>query len=105
MADRLSMDSSAALAAGMSYGQYKVLHPHTDCEAPKPKRKRKRKRKLRRDAPMIKCEVCGLIFESHHGRKYCSEACSYQKLLERYAEKYRRNKERKKAEQQNHEGA
>ena len=99
MADRLSMDSSAALAAGMSYGQWKVLHPHTEYEEHGHKHRRKRV------APMIKCEVCGVIFESHYGRQYCSEACSYQKLLERYAEKYRRNKERKKAEQQNHEGA
>lgn len=101
MADRLSMDSSAALAAGMSYGQWKVLHPHTDYEEPGHKRKRKPKRV----APMIKCEVCGAMFESHYGRKYCSEACTYQKKLEYLAKKYLRRKERKKLEQQDQEGA
>lgn len=88
MADRLSMDSSAALAAGMSYGQYKALHPHTEFEAPA--------RKPRRVVPMIECDVCGVIFRSRHGKKCCSEECSYEKIARRAAEKYRRDVERKK---------
>ena len=78
MSDKLSQDASAALAAGMSYGYYKALHPHTEY-AP-----------ARREptGKIIPCAMCGKPFGSIHNRKYCSVECSSEKnaiaVLERY---------------------
>lgn len=74
MADKLSMDATAALAAGVSYGKYMALRQQT----PLPK------------APVILepekyefvmgeervCPVCGIVFPANHPRrKYCSRKC------------------------------
>lgn len=78
MADKLSMDSSAALAAGMSYGQWKALHPHTSGTAHKRKKKEQ-----------IICAFCGKPFDVGHGRKYCSFDCYSQKNAIAARERYK----------------
>lgn len=68
MADNLSIDSSAALAAGMSYGQYmaakydkKPFQPLSPIQIPD---------------GMKQCPICGNIFKRSSCRKYCTPACS-----------------------------
>lgn len=69
--DRLSRDACAALDAGMSYGQYKALHPHTPDEEEQPK-----------PAPVPKglvektCPWCGVVFGTKKNNQiYCSVRC------------------------------
>lgn len=75
----LSRDACAALEAGMSYGQYKAMHPHTgtseaeeDTQAAKqPEAKWKQ----------VKCKQCGKEFWRPSGRNnkvYCSEKCRWE---------------------------
>ena len=61
------MDSTAANNAGMSYGKWKILHPHTEDE----------------NGQMVKrCRICGAILPSKrgchggHNIAFCSYECS-----------------------------
>lgn len=93
--DNLTMDVLAAGRAGMSYGNWKALHPKTkrdtdpvqvivdksqDYETPK----------------LVKCIVCGKEFESSRAhRTLCSEECRNVRDIQHkyaYAEKYRERK-------------
>lgn len=81
--DRLTRDSIAAEQAGMSYGQYKALHPHTPDEdetPPKPKPKT--------DAGRYEytCTVCGKTFYTNTKKtvKYCGYDCSKEAARLRY---------------------
>lgn len=64
--DRLTRDSTAAIAAGMSYGKWKALHPHTEYG----------------DGNKVKlCKICGGIISRSKGRGghnvlYCSYECA-----------------------------
>lgn len=73
--DRLTRDAIAAEQAGMSYGKYKALHPHTpdegeeDQEPPRPK--------VDPDKYERVCETCGKTFylTTKVRQKYCSDYC------------------------------
>lgn len=81
--DRLTMDSTAALKAGMSYGKWKVLHPHTDMEAPQV------------DKSVRRCKICGKEMpRCYKNRLYCDAYCSYEAQKMRARECNRRKKER-----------
>ena len=80
--DRLTMDSIAAEKAGMSYGKWKALHPHTEVEIP--------------EEPITKpCRNCGKqIPRSYKGKLYCGVDCAHQARLARGREFYARNLKR-----------
>ena len=70
--DRLTRDAMAAQAAGMSYGHWKALHPHTEEvvqeEAPVLDDKRRN----------LTCHWCGKTFITdtrHATRLYCDDVC------------------------------
>lgn len=84
MADRLSLDSAAAIKAGMSYGQWKALHPHTEGESYKIAKKKQ-----------IPCAFCGKLFDVAQNRKYCSMECYYEKNRIAYSEKAAEGKRRR----------
>lgn len=71
--DNLTKDVLAAEKAGMSYGHWKALHPHTDAD--KMPRVRYPKRAASTGYTEI-CPVCGRQFEVTKNRaKYCSAEC------------------------------
>ena len=76
--DRLTMDSIAAQRAGMTYGQWKALHPHTDAvEVP--------------DKDVRLCKVCGKPIINMVGGKrrlYCSPECANEAVVERMRARY-----------------
>lgn len=76
--DRLTIDSISAEKAGMSYGKWKALHPHTEVdEVP--------------DADTRLCKVCGKPIRNMSGGKrrlYCSNECAYEALQERMRARY-----------------
>ena len=80
--DRLTMDSIAAMRAGMSYGKWKALHPHTDIEAPQV------------DDSLPRCKICGGVIKRKFAKLYCSDACEYEAQKIRSREYFRRKKER-----------
>ena len=83
--DRLAMDSTAAIKAGMSYGKWKALHPHTEIEVPVRKKSGTRRR----------CKVCGEEIPLHSkGHLYCGDICAYEAQKARMREFYQRKKER-----------
>ena len=73
----------AAKKAGMSYGQWKVLHPTTKVVV----------------APERPCEICGKEIPIRKGgaggqRKYtCSGACEYERHLKKVKMNYHKRKE------------
>lgn len=82
--DHLTRDVLAAEAAGMSYGKWKALHPHTGSDpAPEPSTGRR----------IITCANCGkeIVVTTMTRRKYCSETCR---------QEYQRQKEKAKKEAQ-----
>lgn len=78
--DNLAKDAARALAAGMSYGKWKPLNPHTMEE------------KIVVPAQNTKpCEICGkLMKKGGVRRKYCCEECSHKAKLMRDNECKRR---------------
>ena len=77
------MDSIAAQRAGMSYGRWKALHPHTGEDKVIPKAEPKRL-----------CKWCGGEIPAYKNKLtlYCSEECKYQRFLEhqrKHNQKYR----------------
>lgn len=69
--DRLSRDAMAAQAAGLSYGNYKALHPYTGEWEPV-------EVELDDGRREITCQHCGKIFLAYGRealRKYCSDEC------------------------------
>lgn len=69
--DRLTRDALAAEAAGMSYGKWKALHPHTGEDEPAPI--------TNPDVREIVCLNCGGKFIRRHAHsvKYCSDDCRH----------------------------
>ena len=77
--DRLTRDSIAAEKAGMSYGKWKALHPHTDEKVEV------------LDADVKLCKICGKPICNKIGGKrrlYCSIECSYEAVKERERARY-----------------
>lgn len=79
--DNLARDSTAALRAGMSYGMWKALHPHT-----------KEKPLDVSEKPVKPCHWCGnpLPESSQPSRKYCCDKCKQAADKARYGNKYRK---------------
>lgn len=71
--DKLTQENAQALAAGMSYGKWKALHPVSVEE------------KLSKPYYNIKkCAFCGFEFRSDSGKKvYCSDSCREKAYLKR----------------------
>ena len=88
--DNLAKDAAAALAAGMSYGRWKALHPKTDAvesqddEIPygwKP------------------CKNCGKYFKpTKGGQRYCDGQCKIEAQRTRDRELKRMQAAKKRAE-------
>lgn len=98
----LERDMAAAAAAGMSYGQYKALHPNT---APPKKEERmlapddpiKKPRAEPRQVYTYTCAVCGQPFETNNKKsKYCSDKCVNKAAMERRRARKRPNAPAKK---------
>lgn len=79
--DRLTRDSISAEKAGMSYGKWKVLHPHTEEKVEV------------LDADVKLCEICGEPIPSRR-RKYCSIECSIEANVIKNREFKRMQRER-----------
>ena len=94
--DNLARDSSMAIAAGMSYGKWKALHPHTAEIVPeKPKATKKKKSK-----PVRLCRWCGkeIPETANAHRRYCCAGCAYEGKLSAANERYREKKRRENPE-------
>ena len=73
--DRLSQESTAALATGLSYGKYKAQQYEAAQRTPAPAPK-----KVETD-PRLKydlvCHICGRQYKgANKRRKYCSDTCA-----------------------------
>lgn len=87
--DRLTRDVLAAEAAGMSYGKWKALHPHT------PDEDEEEEQEMDPDSVVVNCEYCGERFvksKNNQTRKFCSANCQ-----KNYNNKKRREKARQEA--------
>ena len=70
--DNLARDAVAATKAGMSYGQWKAQHPHTDPDKIPVVRHPKRVP----NGSLATCPVCGREFKVTKDRaKFCSVEC------------------------------
>lgn len=83
--DRLTRDVIAAQRAGVSYGQYKVMHPYTgdaELELPEPEPEIEEPETI---APYRICQHCGGQFsrDNKRGKKFCSIACQHAARNER----------------------
>jgi hypothetical protein len=87
--DRLTRDAIAAQEAGMSYGQWKALHPHT------PDEDDENEQELDPDKEVAVCEHCGQRFiksKRQTTRRFCGADCQ-----KNYNSKKRREKARQEA--------
>ena len=77
--DRLTRDCLAAEAAGMSYGKYKALHPHTGEEDRLPI--------VGSGSYECTCACCGRTFykEVNNAKKYCTDECRQKAKRQRIA--------------------
>lgn len=69
--DHLTRDAIAAQKAGMSYGKYKALHPHTGDDEPEV-------HELPGNVRELTCAFCGRVFltdSRHANRLYCDDVC------------------------------
>lgn len=86
--DRLAADAVSAEKAGMSYGRWKVLHPHT----PEPEYT-KAPAQYAKKMLAKQCVSCGCEFFTSARRassKYCSVECAQREAYRRYAQKHPR---------------
>lgn len=83
--DHLTQDVLAAQAAGMSYGNWKAMHPHTGGrEESEPE-----ELTVDPDKRVLVCVKCGKTFLASSrsaNQKYCSDACRYQQQTDRARE-------------------
>lgn len=82
--DRLSRDAMAARAAGLSYGNYKALHPYTGEWEPV-------EVELDDDRRELTCQFCGKTFLAYGQevrRKYCTDMCRQQSQYAAYRAKH-----------------
>ena len=94
--DNLARDSSMAVAAGMSYGKWKALHPNTAGIVPE-------KPKQTKSKPVRLCRWCGneIPETANAHRRFCCAACAYEGKLRAANERYRAMKSRKEKEDGN----
>ena len=81
--DNLALDAMDARAAGMTYGKWKALHPHTKA-ANEPRLAQKPKPKPKQPAGprehVVICEGCGVRFVTTiKNKKYCTAHCRQRK--------------------------
>ena len=94
--DLLTSDSIATRRAGMTYGKWKALHPHTEVNE-----ENEENEVLDKDAKL--CAICGKPIRRRDGgsgslrRKYCSPDCAYEGTVVKNREFARRKRERLKA--------
>ena len=79
--DHLTRDVLAAQAAGMSYGQWKALHPYTAAEDDEPEELTVDPSK--RALVCIRCGKTFLASNRQANQKYCGDNCRYQAQLDR----------------------
>ena len=93
--DNLSRDVEAAAAAGMSYGQYKALHPNTappkyERSVPAPDDPITKHRPLPTETNTKRCPICGNDFVAYYKAKiYCSDECKRQADRQHSRKRYR----------------
>jgi hypothetical protein len=79
----------AAIRAGMSYGKWKALHPHTPQVEEVPEEPTGEGYKA--------CMICGKMFSTvgvgKATKRYCSQDCYYEAIKLRNKEVYKRRKE------------
>lgn len=75
--NRLTSDAIAAKEAGMSYGQWKALHPNTEHIT------------AMDDDKYVPCPNCGKPFIQKRNQKYCGAFCQQQYYYRANNEKYR----------------
>lgn len=81
-ADRLSQESSEALAAGVSYGKYKAQQWEAAKRQPSAPVPKKEEPDPRQKYDLV-CPVCSIAFKSMtRHRKYCSERCADKRYKE-----------------------
>ncbi len=85
--DRLALKASAALAAGMSYGQWVAAGGTIQMDEPEQKQ----------EAPGRICTDCGAHFSGSSRTLYCPE-CRYKRYQESSRRSHERRRERKKNE-------
>lgn len=102
--DHLTRDVLAAEKAGMSYGKYKALHPHTpDEDDEQEELEERQERQERRSVSVIAgpgkkvrtCVQCGQPFAAgayHTNKRYCSDACREKHDNEARRARRKRNK-------------
>lgn len=83
--DNLSKDNAMALAAGTSYGKWKISHPHTRGDVVLPVIKAKH------------CQICGSPITDGRRQKYCSWECAHQGQVLRNQESKMRARLKKQA--------
>ena len=92
--DRLTRDAIAAQEAGMSYGQYKALHPHT------PDEDDEEEREIDPDSVVAVCEQCGKPFVKSKWQKtkrFCDAVCQNRHNHEKRQQEKKRTKPGKPA--------
>jgi hypothetical protein len=85
MMDNLAMNALLASQAGMSYGQWKALHPVTIETDNVPKNKP--------DMMELVCLNCGkkfLAMQNRKNRKYCNPACANSYNCKKHKERMKR---------------
>ena len=85
--DQLTKDSISAEKAGMSYGKWKALHPHTPQVEEVPE--------VQPTGEGYKaCMICGKMFSTvgvgKATNRYCSQDCYYEAIRIRSREVYKR---------------
>ena len=86
--DRLTLDCIASRKAGMTYGKWKAIHPHTEVEEPE----------APKTGPRKLCGICGQeIPSSYKGKLYCGVICAAEANRARNREFGKRKRERMKA--------
>lgn len=82
--DNLSMDSTEAIKAGMSYGRWKAFNPET---------KSKRESMISGFKYVKTCSICGREFGTNSSlKKYCGYECAEKKKNEKCSEIKKRRK-------------
>jgi hypothetical protein len=79
--DRLAREAAAALAEGLTYGQWKAKHPEGLPDPPGKTTAPPGYKQL----PTRACAYCGKIFYlTHRNRKHCCDLCRHRKATEKF---------------------